>query len=89
MVEILIHCADRTMKKCPEQGKIQVMEQHFQVSYFRLTTKGGIKKKYIGAIITFPLDYFQEEKEIVVLGTKYYHIFLFHIQFIIQMENSY
>ncbi|XP_039212274.1 vacuolar protein sorting-associated protein 8 homolog isoform X2 [Crotalus tigris] len=30
MVEILIHCADRTMKKCPEQGKIQVMEQHFQ-----------------------------------------------------------
>uniref|UniRef100_A0ABM5G2Q9 Vacuolar protein sorting-associated protein 8 homolog isoform X2 n=1 Tax=Pogona vitticeps TaxID=103695 RepID=A0ABM5G2Q9_9SAUR len=30
MVEILIHYADRTMKKCPEQGKIQVMEQHFQ-----------------------------------------------------------
>ncbi|XP_063162929.1 vacuolar protein sorting-associated protein 8 homolog [Candoia aspera] len=30
MVEILIHCADRTMKKCPDQGKIQVMEQHFQ-----------------------------------------------------------
>uniref|UniRef100_A0A8D0LB45 VPS8 subunit of CORVET complex n=1 Tax=Sphenodon punctatus TaxID=8508 RepID=A0A8D0LB45_SPHPU len=30
MVEILIHYADRTMKKCPDQGKIQVMEQHFQ-----------------------------------------------------------
>ncbi|KAH0623915.1 hypothetical protein JD844_007114, partial [Phrynosoma platyrhinos] len=30
MVEILIHYADRIMKKCPDQGKIQVMEQHFQ-----------------------------------------------------------
>uniref|UniRef100_A0A803ST84 Vacuolar protein sorting-associated protein 8 homolog n=1 Tax=Anolis carolinensis TaxID=28377 RepID=A0A803ST84_ANOCA len=30
MVEILIHYADRIMKKCPEQGKIQVMEQYFQ-----------------------------------------------------------
>ncbi|XP_044290678.1 vacuolar protein sorting-associated protein 8 homolog isoform X2 [Varanus komodoensis] len=30
MVEILIHYADRTMKKCPEHGKIQIMEQHFQ-----------------------------------------------------------
>lgn len=54
MVEILIHCADRTMKKCPEQGKIQVMEQHFQVCYFRLTTKGGIKKE--AEAITFPLE---------------------------------
>lgn len=34
MVEILIHYADRTMKKCPDQGKIQVMEQYFQVQYF-------------------------------------------------------
>ncbi|XP_060028078.1 vacuolar protein sorting-associated protein 8 homolog isoform X2 [Erinaceus europaeus] len=30
MVEILFHCADRALKKCPEQGKMQVMEQHFQ-----------------------------------------------------------
>ncbi|XP_042313799.1 vacuolar protein sorting-associated protein 8 homolog isoform X4 [Sceloporus undulatus] len=30
MVEILIQYADRIMKKCPDQGKIQVMEQHFQ-----------------------------------------------------------
>nr|XP_020861360.1 vacuolar protein sorting-associated protein 8 homolog isoform X6 [Phascolarctos cinereus] len=30
MVEILFHCADRALKKCPDQGKIQVMEQHFQ-----------------------------------------------------------
>ncbi|KAJ6669149.1 hypothetical protein lerEdw1_007958 [Lerista edwardsae] len=30
LVEILIHYADRTMRKCPDQGKIQVMEQHFQ-----------------------------------------------------------
>lgn len=30
MVEILFHYADRALKKCPEQGKIQVMEQHFQ-----------------------------------------------------------
>ncbi|XP_074860319.1 vacuolar protein sorting-associated protein 8 homolog isoform X2 [Carettochelys insculpta] len=30
MVEILLHYADRTLKKCPDQGKIQVMEQHFQ-----------------------------------------------------------
>ncbi|XP_048361839.1 vacuolar protein sorting-associated protein 8 homolog isoform X2 [Sphaerodactylus townsendi] len=30
MVEILIQYADRTMKKCPDQGKIQVMEQYFQ-----------------------------------------------------------
>ncbi|XP_066544488.1 vacuolar protein sorting-associated protein 8 homolog isoform X2 [Amia ocellicauda] len=30
MVEILCQYADRSLKKCPEQGKIQVMEQHFQ-----------------------------------------------------------
>ncbi|KAJ8352337.1 hypothetical protein SKAU_G00238130 [Synaphobranchus kaupii] len=30
MVEILFQYADRSLKKCPEQGKIQVMEQHFQ-----------------------------------------------------------
>ncbi|ERE75266.1 putative vacuolar protein sorting-associated protein 8 isoform 1 [Cricetulus griseus] len=30
MVEILFHYADRALKKCPDQGKIQVMEQHFQ-----------------------------------------------------------
>uniref|UniRef100_A0A8C2PQC2 VPS8 subunit of CORVET complex n=1 Tax=Cyprinus carpio TaxID=7962 RepID=A0A8C2PQC2_CYPCA len=31
MVEILLQYVDRSLKKCPEQGKIQVMEQHFQV----------------------------------------------------------
>uniref|UniRef100_A0AAY4B2K5 Vacuolar protein sorting-associated protein 8 homolog n=1 Tax=Denticeps clupeoides TaxID=299321 RepID=A0AAY4B2K5_9TELE len=30
MVEILFQYVDRSIKKCPEQGKIQVMEQHFQ-----------------------------------------------------------
>uniref|UniRef100_A0A8C5TSH0 VPS8 subunit of CORVET complex n=1 Tax=Malurus cyaneus samueli TaxID=2593467 RepID=A0A8C5TSH0_9PASS len=30
MVEILLHYTDRALKKCPDQGKIQVMEQHFQ-----------------------------------------------------------
>ncbi|XP_056147322.1 vacuolar protein sorting-associated protein 8 homolog isoform X2 [Lampris incognitus] len=30
MVEILFQFADRSLKKCPEQGKIQVMEQHFK-----------------------------------------------------------
>uniref|UniRef100_A0A8C9MPV6 Vacuolar protein sorting-associated protein 8 homolog n=1 Tax=Serinus canaria TaxID=9135 RepID=A0A8C9MPV6_SERCA len=30
MVEILLHYTDRTLKKCPDQGKIQIMEQHFQ-----------------------------------------------------------
>ncbi|XP_071376066.1 vacuolar protein sorting-associated protein 8 homolog isoform X3 [Centroberyx affinis] len=30
MVEILFQFAERSLKKCPEQGKIQVMEQHFQ-----------------------------------------------------------
>ncbi|MGH0128296.1 UNVERIFIED_CONTAM: hypothetical protein FKN15_001270 [Acipenser sinensis] len=30
MTEILFQYADRSLKKCPEQGKIQVMEQHFQ-----------------------------------------------------------
>ncbi|NWW02149.1 VPS8 protein, partial [Oreocharis arfaki] len=30
MAEILLHYTDRTLKKCPDQGKIQVMEQHFQ-----------------------------------------------------------
>ncbi|XP_062286275.1 vacuolar protein sorting-associated protein 8 homolog [Scomber scombrus] len=29
MVEILLHFAENALKKCPEQGKIQVMEQHF------------------------------------------------------------
>ncbi|KAM3849822.1 vacuolar protein sorting-associated protein 8 homolog, partial [Diretmus argenteus] len=30
MVEILFQFAERSLRKCPEQGKIQVMEQHFQ-----------------------------------------------------------
>uniref|UniRef100_A0A673IYK5 Vacuolar protein sorting-associated protein 8 homolog n=1 Tax=Sinocyclocheilus rhinocerous TaxID=307959 RepID=A0A673IYK5_9TELE len=30
MVEILLQYVDRSLKKCPEQGKIQLMEQHFQ-----------------------------------------------------------
>uniref|UniRef100_A0A8C5EST2 RING-type domain-containing protein n=1 Tax=Gouania willdenowi TaxID=441366 RepID=A0A8C5EST2_GOUWI len=30
MLEILFQFAEHTLKKCPEQGKIQVMEQHFQ-----------------------------------------------------------
>ncbi|XP_041866260.1 vacuolar protein sorting-associated protein 8 homolog isoform X2 [Melanotaenia boesemani] len=30
MVEILLQFAEYALKKCPEQGKIQVMEQHFQ-----------------------------------------------------------
>ncbi|XP_051560266.1 LOW QUALITY PROTEIN: vacuolar protein sorting-associated protein 8 homolog [Myxocyprinus asiaticus] len=30
MVEILLQYVDRSLKKCPEHGKIQVMEQHFQ-----------------------------------------------------------
>uniref|UniRef100_A0A665VK00 VPS8 subunit of CORVET complex n=1 Tax=Echeneis naucrates TaxID=173247 RepID=A0A665VK00_ECHNA len=30
MVEILCKFAEYALKKCPEQGKIQVMEQHFQ-----------------------------------------------------------
>ncbi|XP_043991714.1 vacuolar protein sorting-associated protein 8 homolog isoform X1 [Gambusia affinis] len=30
MVEILLHFTEYAVKKCPEQGKLQVMEQHFQ-----------------------------------------------------------
>lgn len=30
MVEILLQYVERSLKKCPEHGKIQVMEQHFQ-----------------------------------------------------------
>uniref|UniRef100_A0A4W4F5Q8 RING-type domain-containing protein n=1 Tax=Electrophorus electricus TaxID=8005 RepID=A0A4W4F5Q8_ELEEL len=30
MVEILFQYVERSLKKCPEQGKIQVLEQHFQ-----------------------------------------------------------
>ncbi|XP_072564907.1 vacuolar protein sorting-associated protein 8 homolog, partial [Paramormyrops kingsleyae] len=30
MVEILLQYAEHSLKRCPEQGKIQVMEQHFQ-----------------------------------------------------------
>ncbi|XP_024000847.1 vacuolar protein sorting-associated protein 8 homolog [Salvelinus sp. IW2-2015] len=30
MVEILFQYVERSVKKCPEHGKIQVMEQHFQ-----------------------------------------------------------
>ncbi|XP_053326950.1 vacuolar protein sorting-associated protein 8 homolog isoform X2 [Spea bombifrons] len=30
MVEILLQYTDKALRKCPEQGKIQVMEQHFQ-----------------------------------------------------------
>lgn len=32
MVEMIFQFADFALKKCPEQGKIQVLEQHFQVS---------------------------------------------------------
>ncbi|KAG7239090.1 hypothetical protein CRUP_015658, partial [Coryphaenoides rupestris] len=31
MVEILIQFVERSLKRCPDQGKIQVLEQHFQV----------------------------------------------------------
>lgn len=31
MVEILFQYVERSLKKCPEQGKIQLLEQHFQV----------------------------------------------------------
>uniref|UniRef100_A0A7N6AE94 RING-type domain-containing protein n=1 Tax=Anabas testudineus TaxID=64144 RepID=A0A7N6AE94_ANATE len=31
MVEILFQFAEHALKKCPEQGRIQVMEQHFHV----------------------------------------------------------
>ncbi|KAM9454212.1 vacuolar protein sorting-associated protein 8 homolog [Clarias gariepinus] len=30
MVEILFQYVERSLKKCPEQGKIQLLEQHFQ-----------------------------------------------------------
>ncbi|XP_063789062.1 vacuolar protein sorting-associated protein 8 homolog isoform X2 [Pseudophryne corroboree] len=30
IVEILLQYIDKALRKCPEQGKIQVMEQHFQ-----------------------------------------------------------
>ncbi|KAM8934115.1 vacuolar protein sorting-associated protein 8 homolog [Pelodytes ibericus] len=30
IVEILLQYTDKALRKCPEQGKIQVMEQHFQ-----------------------------------------------------------
>lgn len=33
MVEMIFQFADFALKKCPEQGKIQVMEQHFHVSH--------------------------------------------------------
>uniref|UniRef100_A0A3B5B9C1 VPS8 subunit of CORVET complex n=1 Tax=Stegastes partitus TaxID=144197 RepID=A0A3B5B9C1_9TELE len=36
MVEILFQFTEYALKKCPEQGKIQVMEQHFQVNYHTL-----------------------------------------------------
>lgn len=33
MIEIIFQFAEYALKRCPEQGKIQVMEQHFHVSY--------------------------------------------------------
>ncbi|XP_063285959.1 vacuolar protein sorting-associated protein 8 homolog isoform X1 [Pelobates fuscus] len=30
IIEILLQYTDKALRKCPEQGKIQVMEQHFQ-----------------------------------------------------------
>lgn len=32
MVEMIFQFADFALKRCPEQGKIQVVEQHFHVS---------------------------------------------------------
>lgn len=33
MVEMIFQYSDFALKRCPEQGKIQVMEQHFHVSH--------------------------------------------------------
>ncbi|XP_006809857.1 vacuolar protein sorting-associated protein 8 homolog [Neolamprologus brichardi] len=39
MIEILFQFAEHALKKCPEQGKIQVMEQHFQAEPIHLSEK--------------------------------------------------
>lgn len=36
MVEIIFQFAEHALKRCPEQGKIHVMEQHFHVSQHAL-----------------------------------------------------
>lgn len=33
MIEVIFQLAEFALKKCPEQGKIQVLEQHFHVSH--------------------------------------------------------
>ncbi|KAK1803009.1 hypothetical protein P4O66_021538 [Electrophorus voltai] len=49
MVEILFQYVERSLKKCPEQGKIQVLEQHFQdmvpvvVDYCLLLQRTGLR----------------------------------------------
>lgn len=76
MVEMIFQFADFALKKCPEQGKIQVMEQHFRVSNTtdsesaRLSTQPSQKKMKVSQDIHQTLytkrlkwlDFFKKKK---------------------------
>uniref|UniRef100_A0A672NKA6 RING-type domain-containing protein n=1 Tax=Sinocyclocheilus grahami TaxID=75366 RepID=A0A672NKA6_SINGR len=70
MVEILLQYVDRSLKKCPEQGKIQVMEQHFQdmvpvmVDYYEHVVMGNKLLVYISCCLAgraYPLGDIPED----------------------------
>lgn len=56
MVEMIFQFADFALKKCPEQGKIQVLDQHFHVSSEH---KPGDKTLFLpsGQSVSAPLGY--------------------------------
>uniref|UniRef100_A0A8C2I9T4 VPS8 subunit of CORVET complex n=1 Tax=Cyprinus carpio TaxID=7962 RepID=A0A8C2I9T4_CYPCA len=55
MVEILLQYVDRSLKKCPEQGKIQVMEQHFQI-YPRLVENSVARGVFLESLEPYILS---------------------------------
>lgn len=61
MVEILFQYVDRSVKKCPEQGKIQLLEQHFQVD----EALKALASPYRAIFILFKASY-------LCLSTVYY-----------------
>ncbi|KAF0027657.1 hypothetical protein F2P81_020398 [Scophthalmus maximus] len=52
MVEVLCQFAEHALKKCPEQGKIQVMEQHFHL-YARLVENTVAKGAFLESLETY------------------------------------
>ncbi|XP_037322281.1 vacuolar protein sorting-associated protein 8 homolog isoform X1 [Pungitius pungitius] len=83
MVEILFQFADNALKKCPEQGKIQVMEQHFHevvpvlVDYCLLLKRADLMFNQLYAQLgenTVAKGVFLESLESYIVGDRLGHL---------------